>query len=144
MDFVHKEPLLLLNPKASIFLSFDSSFVQVLDEMIIKKDQKVVPHECVRKELETHLTKRAKKVDFPSLTQGDFATLNTSFNSKYCDLVSSKVVLGLQVYTTFVSNSSFVNNDQLSLKTGSLLEHENSMFENLHVSNDTCNDDLGI
>ncbi|KAF3635951.1 hypothetical protein FXO38_24406 [Capsicum annuum] len=117
---------------------------QVLDEMIINKDPKGVPQECMRNKLEAHVTKSAKKVDCPSLIQGDFATLNTLLNSKYCDLVSSEVVLCLQVHRSFLSNSIIVNNDQLSLKTSSLLEHENCMFENFQFSDDACIDDLGI
>ncbi|XP_047260276.1 uncharacterized protein LOC107861439 [Capsicum annuum] len=70
VGLVHKEPLSLPNPKASILPSFDSSYVQVLDDIIIKKDPKGVPHESMSNELEAHLTKSAKKVDCPSLTRG--------------------------------------------------------------------------
>ncbi|XP_047261799.1 uncharacterized protein LOC107861801 [Capsicum annuum] len=69
VGFVHKEPLSLPNSKASILPSFDSSYVQVLEEMIIKKDPKGVLHESMRNELEAHLTKSAKKVGCPSLTR---------------------------------------------------------------------------
>ncbi|KAF3642885.1 Tubulin alpha-3 chain [Capsicum annuum] len=117
---------------------------QVQYKMISNKDPKEVPHESMRNELVTPLIESSKKVDCPSLTRGDFGTLNISLNSKYYNLVSFEVVWGLQVHTSFLSNSFIVNNDRLTLKTNSLFEHENGMLENFQVSVDACNIDLDI